>query len=312
MKAQASAPCAYDRCTHGRVIGLGDDITWSRKTGERYHVDCFEAWKRVRGYESANSAEVQDDDSDVPQTVKERVIKNAIQVLRKHPSGARSAEVAQQVMRLLPREVENSIRTIIGILPTYRPEEVYKPVRGQLRLIEFRETAPNGGRRGEVLVSPAKRRLEQEFYKPFASYLVDELEECTKAFPVGGNTFKSKWGTPDVIGVLESRRADVISFPTEVVSAEIKIDTASLITAFGQACAYKLFSHRTYIVVPKDAPKEDIDRLDALCMIFGIGFILFDSANVTLPKFEIKVRAAKHEPDRFYVNENMKLIQDWW
>src|SRR5436190_18701070 len=74
-----------------------------------------------------------------------------------------------------------------------------------------------------------------------------------------------------------------------------------LITAFGQACAYKLFSHRTYLVVPRDASKEDIDRLDALCMIFGIGFILFDSSNAKSPEFAIKVRAAKHEPDSFYV-----------
>jgi hypothetical protein len=38
------------------------------------------------------------------------------------------------------------------------------------------------------------------------------LEECTKAIQLGGNTFKDKWGTPDVIGKRESRKSDKISF----------------------------------------------------------------------------------------------------
>jgi len=36
--------------------------------------------------------------------------------------------------------------------------------------------------------------------------------------------------------------------PLEVIAAEIKIDVGQLITAFGQACAYKLFAHRSYLV----------------------------------------------------------------
>jgi hypothetical protein len=56
-----------------------------------------------------------------------------------------------------------------------------------------------------------------------------------KAIPVGGNLFRDKWGTPDVIGVREPRKSDIIKFPTEIVSAEVKLDPAGLITAFGQA-----------------------------------------------------------------------------
>lgn len=54
---------------------------------------------------------------------------------------------------------------------------------------------------------------------------------------------------------------------TEIISAELKIDTRDLVTAFGQACAYKLFSHKTYIVIPKKSPQEDITKIDALCLI---------------------------------------------
>ena len=46
-----------------------------------------------------------------------------------------------------------------------------------------------------------------------------------------------------MIGIREPKKSDIIKFPTEIVSAEVKIDSAGLITAFGQACAYRLFSH---------------------------------------------------------------------
>jgi len=62
--------------------------------------------------------------------------------------------------------------------------------------------------------------------------------------------------------------------------------------------------------VPKESRKEDLDRLDALCSIFGIGLILFDHTNRAKPGYEIRVRAAKHEPDMFYVNRYMKLVED--
>jgi len=123
------------------------------------------------------------------------------------------------------------------------------------------------------------------------------------------NKFRDKWGTPDVIGKREPRRSDIIKTPTEIVSAEIKADTRDLITAFGQACVYKLFSHKSYIVIPKNSSQDDISKLDALCLIFGIGLVLFDNSNPNDPQFEIRVRPLKHEPDMFYVNKYMKLIE---
>lgn len=126
---------------------------------------------------------------------------------------------------------------------------------------------------------------------------------------MGRNRFKDKWGTPDVIGKRAPRGSDLIKAPTEIVSAEVKSDTKDLITAFGQACSYKLFSNKSYIVVPKNSPQDDISKLDALCLIFGIGLVLFDNSDPNDPKFEIKCRPLKHEPDMFYVNKYMKLIE---
>ena len=158
---------------------------------------------------------------------------------------------------------------------------------------------------------PAKEKIQENaFYEPFADWLINELEECTKAIPVGGNVFKDKWGTPDVIGIREPRKSDIIKFPTEIVTAEIKLDSTNLITAFGQACAYRLFSHKSYIVVPTNSLEDDIARLDTLSRIFGIGLILFDSSNPKDPQFTIRVRAIKHDPDMFYVNRCMKIIED--
>lgn len=117
-------------------------------------------------------------------------------------------------------------------------------------------------------------------------------------------------GTPDVVGIRESKRSDIVPFPTEIIAAEIKTDSAGLITAFGQACAYKIFSHKSYIVIPADFLFEDITRLDTLCRQFGIGLILFDNSNAEDPSFEIRARAVKHEPDMFFVNRNLKLIED--
>jgi hypothetical protein len=92
------------------------------------------------------------------------------------------------------------------------------------------------------VVPRGKTKLkEEDFYQPFADWLVNEMEECTKAIALGNKTFKDKWGTPDVVGKREQKKTDIVQAPTEIVSAEIKYDTDQLITAFGQACAYKLF-----------------------------------------------------------------------
>lgn len=182
------------------------------------------------------------------------------------------------------------------------PDEIYKPSRGLFRHIIFKEK--------EIGEEKTEKIAEEDFYQPFADWLVRELEECTKAIPLGKNKFKDKWGTPDVIGIREPRKSDIIKTTTEVVSAEIKVDTKDLITAFGQACSYKLFSHKSYIVIPKESPEEDMSRIDALCLIFGIGLIFFDSSNSKEPRFEIRGRPSKHEPDMFYVNKYLRLIED--
>ena len=47
---------------------------------------------------------------------------------------------------------------------------------------------------------------------------------------------------------------------------------------------------------------ENESRLESLCMLFGVGLVLFD-LNRDSPLFSIRVRAQRFSPDMFYVNE---------
>ncbi|OGC76462.1 MAG: hypothetical protein A2145_00720, partial [candidate division Zixibacteria bacterium RBG_16_40_9] len=208
-----------------------------------------------------------------------------------------------------PEIPENTIQGHVWNLETKFPEEIYKAARGLFKHVRYRAQMEE-----EVHIPPTPPKIkdkiqEEDFYKPFADWLVDE-EECTNAIPLGGNKFKGKWGTPDVIGISEPRKSDIIKLPTEIVSAEIKIDIKDLITAFGQACSYKLFSNRSYIVIPNSSTEEDIKRIEALCIILGLGLILFDNQKVENPNFVRKVPARKHEPDMFYANQFIKLVEN--
>jgi len=240
-------------------------------------------------------------------TQKERICDKAEELLAHEPRGLRFSALMVRLKTELP-DVK-SARRIIPYLHLFRPEAVNKPARGLFRHAKFTETEVES----DIKLAESgmcKKKGEDHFYNSFAAYLVDELEECTKAISLGGNCFKDKWGTPDAIGVLRARQSDILQFPAEIVSAEIKTDANALITAFGQACSYRLFSHKVYLVIPNSVTESDLARLDALCRVFGLGLILFDAENPQEPDYQIRVRATRHEPDMFYANRNLKVVED--
>lgn len=241
-------------------------------------------------------------------TQREQISNKAVEFLIKEPRGLRCSELLRLMREELPHIKEASFHWIIPDLHLHRPDEIYKPARGLFRHTKFRETDVE--RDIEVAETRRRRSGEEEFYKSFAEYIVDELEECTKAIPLGGNCFRDKWGTPDVIGVLCPRQSDILQFPAEIVSAEVKTDSSALITAFGQACSYRLFSHKVYLVIPDFVSESELAQLDALCRVFGLGLILFDADHPGEPNYRIRVRATKHEPDMFYTNRNLKVVED--
>ena len=231
-----------------------------------------------------------------------RIREEAVRIIENHPEGIRYSDLQRKI-----HEVNGSFKmaTIAGSiydLDTKVPE-VEKPSRGVYRITG----ADTDG--GAVAVPTTTVIREEEFYPKFAEWLKGDLEDVTMAIPLGGKRFRDKWGTPDVIGKRESKQSDIVKVPIEIVSAEIKTNTNELIAAFGQACAYCLFSHRSYLVVPRKAAKDDLSRLDSLCQVFGLGFVLFDAECANDPKFEIRVRPKTQDPDIHYTNKYMKEIE---
>jgi hypothetical protein len=241
-------------------------------------------------------------------TIADKITKLALERLKQHPDGVRYAELVRQVLAADSSLKTNTIHGTVWDLATRLPDKVYKPSRGLFRHVEFRDKDTDQLKPDLVPKTPKKTK-EEDFYVPFADWLVNDLEECTKAIPLGGNRFRDKWGTPDVIGKRESRKSDILQAPTEIIAAEIKTDSSQLVTAFGQACAYCLFSHKSYLVIPQASPQDEVARVDSLCQEFGIGLILFDASSAEDPRFNIRVRARKQEPDMFYANKYMKLVE---
>lgn len=241
----------------------------------------------------------------LPQTRSKTIRSAAAEILRDVPAGLHYSELVARLHDKLPHILINTIHGAVGEFNIEMPPNVYKPARGLYRHVRFQDQAI-----GEAMKPPTQKPREEKFYESFAEWLQRVEEECTTAIVLGGKRFKDQWGTPDVIGIYESARGALVKANTEIISAEIKTDTGYLVQAFGQACCYKLFSHKSYLAIPKDSSEEDKSRLDALCLIFGIGLVLFDSTNPSEPRPEIRVRPSKTEPDMFYVNKYVKLVPE--
>lgn len=236
-------------------------------------------------------------------TIKEQVVNFVIQALNENPDGLRYNQLYNYVLEKSNQAInQNTISGQLVQIEKISSNQVVKVSKGFYRLTTQLESENQGANKSKSLDLKSKVQ-EKDFYQSFATWLVTDLDDCTKAEVVGGATFGDKWATPDVLGVLKSKPGDMVKFEPEIVAAEIKISGGeSLITALGQACSYRLFAHRSYIVVPKQANKSDLDRLDSLCLLFGIGLVVFDMENPDNPDFLIKTRALTHKPDMFYLN----------
>ena len=229
--------------------------------------------------------------------------KLALSIIADHPGGIRYSELVEAISGQHPETPRNTIHGSVWNLAAVFPKQVSKPSRGLFKP----QSATDGEEPDEkigtttAVVSGVKLK-EDDFYQPFAQWLKNDLDEATTVVSLGGAGLKSKWGTPDVVGVYKPLASNLIKFPIEVVAAEIKIDPQAPVVAFGQAVAYRLFSTKTYIAEPSTISEEDLSRLEALCMLFGVGLIPFE-LNTENPNFQIRMRAQRFSPDMFYVNE---------
>jgi hypothetical protein len=264
-----------------------------------YECDTKEFARRILASSGSQSREAV--------SAKAEVAQKSIQLLAAEPEGLRHSVLLERLKAELPGIPFNTVRGTVVALAEYKPEDIYKPAKGLFQHVKYRDTARSATAECPALTLSIR---EEDFYASFAEYLVEDLEECTKCIALGGAVFQDKWGTPDVIGVRKPRESDIVKLPTEIVAAEIKLDTRNLITAFGQAASYRLFSHRCYLVVPTSSSAEDLARLESLCVAVGLGLVLFDSDNPLSPDFVLRSRAAKNEPDAFYMNRNLRIIED--
>jgi hypothetical protein len=223
-------------------------------------------------------------------------------IIAVNPGGIRYSALVSQISQQNPETPENTIHGSVWNLDALFPNQIAKPSRGLFTPVtkSGNDTVVVGST--EQIAPTGLKVKEIDFYEPFAQWLQNDLDEVTEVSSLGGAGLKSKWGTPDVVGIYKPRASNLIKFPIEIVSAEIKIDPQAPVVAFGQAVAYRLFSTKTYIAMPTTLTEEDQSRLESLCILFGVGLVLFD-LNKETPKFSIRVRAQRFSPDMFYVNE---------
>jgi len=244
-----------------------------------------------------------------------QIRKHALDLLKSAPDGLRYSELVNAVHAAAPGTPKNSVNGgVHGLLSA--TDEIVRPSRGLWVHRNFADAAaiqPEAEPPTIEVSVPGKPMpvivKEADFYAVFAKWLKEGADEVTEAMTLGGAVLKGKWGPPDVIGVYKPRKADFIKFAAEIVSAEIKIDPLQTVTAFGQACAYRLFSHKVFIVVPENMAPEDRDRLDALCVLFGIGLVVF-KLDLDDPGFRVVVTPRRFEPDMFYANQLARRLHE--
>jgi hypothetical protein len=225
----------------------------------------------------------------------------ARKIVASNPGGIKRRALMTEIGQNHPETSAKAIEAAIWNLDALFPNEISKPERGLFKPAESSGNEVSETGSTEQITATGIKIQESDFYAPFAEYL-KELDDVIVAVSLGGASLKSKFGTPDVVGIYASIIGDFIKFGPEIVSAEIKIDPQAPVVAFGQAVAYRLFSTKTYIAMPTTMTEEDKERLESLCMLFGVGLVLFD-LNKDAPAFSIRMRAQRFFPDMFYVNE---------
>lgn len=248
---------------------------------------------------------------------RKQIQEHARELLEGAPGGIRWSELLKSVHTAHPETPKNSIQGATLALLNSDPA-IAKVARGSYQLVKYQDADAGAAAAQDqatastpVQVQTAAQGkvtlLESDFYDSFAEWLSDAAEEVNVAVALGGSVLKSKWGTPDVLGVLKPRTQDLLKFEPQIVSAEIKIDPNQPVVAFGQAVAYRLFSHKSYIVVPNIISEDDLSRLKALCSIHGVGLVTF-TLDKDAPDYTGVVLPVQASPDMFYANQMVRRL----
>jgi hypothetical protein len=248
---------------------------------------------------------------------RKQIQEKALRILEERRGGIRWSDLLKTVHTGEPETPVNSVHGAVHALLTTN-RDIAKVARGTYQLAKYVEEessaaiAEDEAAAAEIVEveSPSHQTVslrEADFYESFAQWLIDVAEEVNEAAVLGGSILRGKWGTPDVIGVLKPRAQDLLKFEPQIVSAEIKLDPAQPVVAFGQAVAYRLFSHKSYIVLPDTTSEDDLSRLKALCTIHGVGLVTF-TLDKGAPDYTTLVLPAQASPDMFYANQMLRRL----
>ncbi|WP_095012920.1 hypothetical protein [Tsuneonella mangrovi] len=239
----------------------------------------------------------------------------AREILEAETGGIRWGALMSRIHADAPETPQNSIHGALQNLFVIS-NDIVKVARGTYQLAKYvaAEDADASAQQAEAdgvkvlaAIPGADALTEQVFYDSFAEWL-EENDEATQAAALGGSSLGGKWGTPDVIGVLKPRAQDIFKFEPQIVTAEIKAVPNQPVVAFGQAVAYRLFSHKSYIVVPNSTSSDDMNRLKSLCSIHGVGLVTF-TLNKDQPDYAVVVLPVNAAPDMFYVNNMLERLK---
>ena len=219
--------------------------------------------------------------------------------------GIRFTDIVQRIVEHSPETNLNTIRAQVGKLGRVFPESIEKPSRGLYRPIDNADETQDNIAENQQESTTIR---EEVFYESFANFLTGDLDECSTAVAIGSMRGNGKWGNPDVVGINKPLPHHVIKFEPEIISAEIKVNPNDTVTAFGQAVAYRLFSHKTYLVLPSTVTEVESAKVLLLCSLYGIGLVYFilDPKN---PAFSVTLYAQKFVPDMFSLNDFVENIR---
>lgn len=118
-----------------------------------------------------------------------KIITKAIEILKSNPDGVRYSDLVRKISREFPEISINTINTVVRKLEVSAPDEVYKPARGFLRHVKFKEEkvseepkgCPETDETGKELSDEEKKKIEEMYKRAIENVDKQDVEYALKA-----------------------------------------------------------------------------------------------------------------------------------
>ena len=112
----------------------------------------------------------------------------AVELIKSNPKGLRYSELMRELHNTFPDIHVKSIPAAVWDLNVTCSKQIYKPTRG---LFKYRFSGEEEIEKIVEKIAPTAQ--EEDFYKPFADWIKDDLGECSAAISLGGSYLGKKW-----------------------------------------------------------------------------------------------------------------------